>query len=104
MPKPYETQAARNFSQVIGWPEDKMTKAPKGFHVSPFATGLENPRWIYVAPNGDIFVAEAGTRKPIKKRADEEDAFFDSKAQNFGSANKIILFRDADKDGIMIRS
>ena len=36
-----------------------MPRAPKGFQVSEFATGLRNPRKIVTAPNGDIFVAES---------------------------------------------
>ena len=36
-----------------------MPRAPKGFQVSEFATGLHNPRKIVTAPNGDIFVAES---------------------------------------------
>jgi glucose/arabinose dehydrogenase len=33
---------------------------PSGFEVSLFAEGLDNPRLIRAAPNGDIFVAESG--------------------------------------------
>jgi len=37
--------------------------APKGFKVELYATGLENPRLIRTAPNGDIFLAESNTSK-----------------------------------------
>ena len=37
-----------------------VPKAPPGFTVEPFATGLNMPRVIRIAPNGDIFVAETG--------------------------------------------
>jgi hypothetical protein len=30
-----------------------------GFTVAPFVTGLQNPRLVRVAPNGDIFIAES---------------------------------------------
>src|ERR1700748_151663 len=100
LPQPYATKSVKNFSKVIGWKEGEQPVAPKGFTVSKFAGGLENPRWIYVAPNGDVFVSEAGTKKPEKKQEDESNEFFNSKAQNFGSANRITLFRDKDKDGI----
>lgn len=99
LPKPYATKSVQNFSKVIGWKENQKPVAPKGFTVSKFAANLENPRWIYVADNGDVFVAESGTRIPKEKRSDEKDAFFKSQAQNFGSANRITLFRDLDKDG-----
>lgn len=100
LPEPYATQSVSKNSRVVGWPEGKTPIAPKGFEVSVFAKGLANPRWLYVAPNGDVFVAESGTRIPKQKRADETDAFFKSKSQNFGSANRVTLFRDQDKDGI----
>ena len=38
----------------IVWPQ-----APAGFKVELYATGLENPRLIRTAPNGDFFVAES---------------------------------------------
>src|ERR1700749_3630415 len=91
LPPPYFTKSVKNFSKVIGWKEEEKPIAPEGFIVSKFAGDLKNPRWIYVAPNGDVFVAEAGTRIPEKKRKDESDDFFNSKSQNFGSANQIIL-------------
>lgn len=100
LPKPYATESSKVFVKVIGWKENQAPIAPKGFKVTKFASGLENPRWLYVAKNGDVFVAESGTRIPKSKRSDEKEEFFASKAQNFGSANRITMFRDKDKDGI----
>ena len=40
--------------------EADIPKAPPGFAVDLFASGLNKPRVIRVAPNGDIFVAETG--------------------------------------------
>lgn len=100
LPPPYETKSVKNFSKVIGWSGNQQPIAPAGFTVTKFADGMENPRWIYAAPNGDVFVSEAGTRISKNKRKDESSEFFNSKSQNFGSANRITLFRDKDKDGI----
>ena len=61
LPLPYSTKSYRNFSKVIGWPAAKTPIAPAGFKVTKFADNLVNPRWIYVADNGDIFVAESNT-------------------------------------------
>ncbi|MBK5722347.1 sorbosone dehydrogenase family protein [Dysgonomonas sp. Marseille-P4677] len=94
---PYATPSATNFSQVMGWPDEKKPIAPTGFTVSKFADGFHNPRWIYVAPNGDIFVSEAGTRRPKEIPIDEYGKA-KSESQNFGSANRIILFRDINKN------
>src|SRR5581483_5352879 len=35
------------------------TQAPGGFKVEQFATGLDNPRLLRTAPNGDVFLAES---------------------------------------------
>ena len=49
-------------------------KAPPGFSVAPFATGLKNARILAVAPNGDVYVS----------RRDQGD---------------VLLLRDTDRDG-----
>ena len=99
LPAPYATGSAKNFSKVIGWGNNKTPVAPKGFIVTKFADGLDHPRWIYVASDGDVFVAQANTiLKGIKKIGSKISRKI--KTQHYGkSANNIILFRDADKDG-----
>ncbi|MBW3544506.1 MAG: sorbosone dehydrogenase family protein [Bacteroidetes bacterium] len=79
LPQPNNNASVKNKSKVIGWPDGSSPQAPAGFTVSKFAEGLKHPRNIYVAPNGDIFVAES----------DDEEK----------SANRITLLRDANKDG-----
>ena len=76
---PYKTESYNRQSEVIGWPQGKTPQAPAGFTVSKFAEGLQHPRNIYVAPNGDIFVAESDDEKK--------------------SANSIALLRDTNGDG-----
>ncbi len=99
LPNPYETKSVKNFSKVIGWPGNKTPTAPTGFKVTKFADGLQNPRWIYVTPNGDVLVAEANAAtKGIKKVTDKISGKAES--QNTGeSANRITLLRDSDNDG-----
>ncbi|TSJ41059.1 sorbosone dehydrogenase family protein [Mucilaginibacter corticis] len=99
LPAPYQTKSVKNYCDVIGWEKGELPVAPAGFTVSLFADSLDNPRNIYVAPNGDVFVAEANTEvKGIKKLG--ADILGVSKSQDLGkSANKVLLFRDADHDG-----
>ncbi len=100
LPAPYATGSAKNFSKVEGWKNNKTPIAPDGFSVAKFAEGLDHPRWIYVAPNGDIFVAESNT---ILKGISKIGAGVSRKikTQHIGkSANRVILFRDLDKNGI----
>ncbi len=58
MPKPFATPAVANSSRTIPRPEGTMPQVPKGFAVSIFADHLANPRWMAVAPNGDVFLAQ----------------------------------------------
>jgi glucose/arabinose dehydrogenase len=100
LPAPYATASAKKFSKVIGWPIGKTPVAPKGFTVNQYAGNLVNPRNIYVAPNGDVFIAESNTEvSGVKKVA--ADVTGKSKSQRLGqSANRITLLRDRNKDGI----
>jgi glucose/arabinose dehydrogenase/cytochrome c5 len=60
LPEPYATESAGNGPQVVPRPDNAWPKALDGFKVQLYATGLENPRLIRTAPNGDMFVAEMG--------------------------------------------
>ena len=57
---PYDTESSQNHPKVVKQPEGAWPKAPEGFEVTKFATGLGQPRVIVRAPNGDLFVAESG--------------------------------------------
>jgi glucose/arabinose dehydrogenase len=79
LPVPYATKSVEKVCDVIGWKNGNTPKVPAGFKIKKFADGLENPRWIYVAKNGDVFISEASS---------------------FGrSANRITIFKDENKDG-----
>jgi glucose/arabinose dehydrogenase/mono/diheme cytochrome c family protein len=58
LPAPYATDSATNGPTVVPRPADAWPKAPDGFKVGLYATGLNNPRLMRTAPNGDIFLAE----------------------------------------------
>jgi glucose/arabinose dehydrogenase len=60
LPPAYATRSATNFSIDTLRPRDARPKAPPGFVVGLFASGLDAPRIIRASPNGDIFVAETG--------------------------------------------
>jgi glucose/arabinose dehydrogenase len=59
LPQPYATESSTNRSTVVDRPADAWPKAPDGFKVDLMATGLDNPRQIVTAPNGDLFLAES---------------------------------------------
>jgi glucose/arabinose dehydrogenase len=60
LPPPFATRSAASRSQRAARAGVDIPKAPAGFTVDLFASGLNMPRVIRVAPNGDIFVAEHG--------------------------------------------
>lgn len=101
MPAPYATKSVVNYSRVVDWPTGQMPKAPAGFTVTEFARDLQSPRWMYVAPNGDIFVAEANTeRNTSLKKQVVSTVTGQSKSERTGtSANRITLMRDTNHDG-----
>ncbi len=72
LPKPFETESPRNRVEVVAKPADSQLSVPSGFDVKLFASGLDRPRLIRVAPNGDIFVAEsqAGQIRVLRPNAD----------------------------------
>jgi glucose/arabinose dehydrogenase len=59
LPKPFETKSVANFPKIVPRPEDAWPHAPTGFKVELYAAGLDEPRQIRVAANGDFFVAES---------------------------------------------
>lgn len=102
LPEPFATPSATHRAKVIGWPDGKTPTAPAGFKVNLFAKDLDNPRWVYVLPNGDVLVAES--RAPAKpadaepKKEEKKEPKKDA-APPPVSADRITLFRDTDKDG-----
>jgi glucose/arabinose dehydrogenase len=96
---PYATKAVRNYCKIIGWQKGQMPIAPAGFKVSLYAEGLDNPRNIYVAPNGDVFASQATTEIMGLKKIGA-DIIGAGGSENIGkSPNNIIIFRDNNGDG-----
>jgi glucose/arabinose dehydrogenase len=63
LPAPAPDQSVDNGPMVVPRPANAWPQAPKGFKVDLYATGLDNPRLLRTAPNGDIFLAESETGK-----------------------------------------
>ena len=52
-------------AEVIPPPPGATPRVPEGFTVSVFASGLDQPRRVRVAPNGDVFVSESGSGRVL---------------------------------------
>ncbi len=63
LPKPFATPAADNGGNMIARPKGVLPEVPKGFVIEPYVTGLANPRFMALAPNGDVFLAESRADK-----------------------------------------
>ncbi|MBI4473626.1 MAG: PQQ-dependent sugar dehydrogenase, partial [Acidobacteria bacterium] len=76
LPAPFHTPWFRRATRVVPRPDNFQPKVPAGFRVNVFADNVPNARFMALAPNGDVFIAESRT------------------------SGKITVLRDADKDGI----
>jgi glucose/arabinose dehydrogenase/cytochrome c2 len=58
LPAPFATPAVAIRPTVVDKPSNAKLSVPEGFRVDIFASGVQGPRTLRVAPNGDIFVAQ----------------------------------------------
>jgi hypothetical protein len=107
---PYSSESVNNESKMVAW-GNNQPKAPEGFTVSRYADSLEHPRWTYIAPNKDIFVAEADTKNSANRitllrdtnqdgAVDERHIFLENLNQNFGMLIIDNFFYVANTDGL----
>ena len=57
LPAPYATKGVDNGADLVPRPDGAWPKTLPGFKVELYYTGLDQPRLIRTAPNGDLFVA-----------------------------------------------
>jgi glucose/arabinose dehydrogenase len=92
LPAPYATPSVDRGPRLVPQPEGAWPQAPAGFVVERFVSGLDNPREIITAPNGDIFIAESQpgrirVLRPGQNGKPASDTFFASGLrQPFGMA------------------
>lgn len=82
-----------NEPEVVDAPQGATPAVPEGFEVEVFATGLNEPRVVRIAPNGDVFVAESGGGRVLVFAADsagdapaEPEVFAEDLDQPYGIA------------------
>ncbi|RVD22342.1 sorbosone dehydrogenase family protein [Mesorhizobium sp. M4B.F.Ca.ET.017.02.2.1] len=57
--KPYVSRSVSNGAGVADRPEGARPLVPSGFSIELVASGIDNPRVVRAAPNGDLFVADS---------------------------------------------
>ncbi len=68
VPPPYATPSPGNRASVAARPEGMQPRAPSGYKVELWESGLDKPRTLRTAPNGDIFVAEMNAGRIVVLR------------------------------------
>jgi glucose/arabinose dehydrogenase len=58
LPPPFATKSATNAPEDSTPPKGFLPTVPAGFKVNIFAEQFDEPRWLIVAPNNDIFLAD----------------------------------------------
>jgi glucose/arabinose dehydrogenase len=93
LPAPFETKSAGNGPNDSKPPAGFLPKAPTGFQVSIYAGDFKVPRFLAVAPNGDIFVADTGANQVVILRdpqhgagTPQKEIFVDKLNRPFGIA------------------
>lgn len=94
LPPPNATEDATNPPRVIPRPADAKLIVPPGFSVETYAEGdFTQPRWMALAPNGDVFLSDARSGRILILRdknkdgvADERFVFVENMKQPFGMA------------------
>jgi glucose/arabinose dehydrogenase len=95
LPAPYSTKSAGNSPRNEAPPPGFLPTVPQGFRVNVFASDFKRPRWLTVAPNGDIFLAENGANQIVVLRdpqntggAQQREVFATGTTRVFGIAFK----------------
>ena len=105
LPEPHESLIPTvNIAAARGWSGTGTPAAGSGLRVTALARDLAHPRWLYVLPNGDVLVAETNAPERPDDSKGIKGFFFRLFQKKAGagvpSANRIILLRDRDGDGI----
>lgn len=109
LPKPNDTKSAVRPSKTIPQPADAKLSMPRGFKINVFAEGnFREPRWMALAPNGDVFLADsrANTVHVLRDKnkdgvAEERFVWSDKLSQPFGMAVYKDWFYVANTDSIV---
>ena len=108
LPAPFATESARRNSKIVEQPANATLKLPKGFQINVFAEGdFKYPRWMALAPNGDVFVADSRANSIIILRDTNKDGTADERftfAENFRSRSEWLFVKIGFMLPIPIRS
>lgn len=94
LPAPFASKSVGNGPDGEKPPAGFLPTVPAGFKVNVYLSGIRRPRWLTVAPNGDIFLADTTGKGEIivlhsgkdTSVAPEREVFVDGMNRPFGVA------------------
>ena len=61
LPRPFATESANNAPRVVDAPAGARLQVPPGFTVQMWAAGFDEPRFMLLAPGGEILLSDSGS-------------------------------------------
>ncbi|MDG2479687.1 MAG: PQQ-dependent sugar dehydrogenase [Alphaproteobacteria bacterium] len=78
LPEPFATKSVSNGGEIVAIPDPPALNLPDGFTVELFARDFDHARWLAIAPNGDVFLAETRPGRIMALRDGDGDGVADS--------------------------
>jgi len=61
LPAPFATESANNAPRVVEAPAGARLQVPQGFSVEMWAAGFDTPRFMLLAPGGEVLLSDSGS-------------------------------------------
>src|ERR1700687_5627574 len=58
LPPPFASKSVNNAAEEAKPPKGFLPNVPQGFKINVFAADFKGPRWMALAPNDDVFLAD----------------------------------------------
>ena len=81
LPAPYASMSVTNYPQVLNpRPTSAKLRVPQGYAINIFQDSVEAGRWMAIAPNGDVFVAQMERNQITVLRDTDRDGYADQRS------------------------
>ena len=91
LPAPFASESARKGPRVVDVPTDPVLRVPAGFRVQVWADGLDQPRWLALAPDGSVLLAESRGDRILRLTDTDGDGVADARGVFATAANGLSL-------------
>src|SRR5438552_9215947 len=101
LPAPDATRSSGNPPRVASAPAGWKPSVPPGFQINVFAGGLEDPRNMILAPNGDVLVAQSSAGSIVILRGNQRFTLARGLAYPYGLAIRGDMLYIGDEDAVV---